>query len=188
MSKNRARLEILSGLLSFPTIIGKDWHVSSNPCIGDLVSLGFARPSKWYLSWLRGYEEERDGWPEYLLESIEDGELCWWSNVRINIYNRDLVKPSWQWDDEQFSFNDQWMEVYRENNSHFVLPRQPIFNFDDSVLMNVRIRFEPDGYQNPKTFPNWREVTVDDLDSYYKECCADYNEKLAAGQLPLPSL
>ncbi len=89
MTAKRARLSILNEVLSFPAIHGKDWISDWNeiPREGDLVALNCAPATKWYLSWVHEYDPG-DGWPKYLLESIEDGELCWWSNVGINIYDR----------------------------------------------------------------------------------------------------
>ena len=178
MSKNRARLLILSELMSFPTINNKDWGYNcgcDTPQVGDLVSLTSAPPSKWYLSWLREYDPN-NGWPKYLLESVDDGELCWWENVGLNVYSRERVanRTSWQWDDEQFAFNDRWNKVCRKNGAYIVLPCQPVFNTDGSVILNVRIRFQFSDYQNPRTFKNWKKATMKELDAYYKECEIEY--------------
>lgn len=179
MAKNRAKILILSEILSFPTISGKNWR-SDLSCrtdlqIGDLVSLSSAPPTKWFLSWLREVDPN-NGWPKYLLESIEDGELCWWENVGLNIYSRERVtdRPSWKWDDKQFEFNDRWHKVCRNNDAYIVLPCQPVFHDDGSVLLDVRIRFQISDYRNPKTFPNWKKVTMKLMDSYYNESVKEY--------------
>lgn len=180
MSKNRARISILSELLSFPTINQKDWNkgASLDPEVktGDLVSLCSAPSTQWYLSW---FIESRikNGFTEYLLESIEDGELCWWTNVGLNVYDRERVddRPSWKWNDKQFAFNDRWMKVCKRNGAYIVLPVTPKFNEDDSVELNVRVRFGFSDYTNPVTFPNWKKLTMKMMDKYYTTCVKEFN-------------
>lgn len=178
MAKNRARLMILSELMSFPTINNKDWRSdfgNDKPQVGDLVSLTSAPPSKWYLSWFREYDQN-NGWPKYLLESIEDGELCWWENVGLNFYDRERVanRPQWKWDDKQFEFNDRWHKVCRKNDAYIVLGCQPVFHDDGSVTLDVRNRFQFSDYRNPRTFQDWKKVTMKQMDAYYKESAAEY--------------
>lgn len=176
MGRNRARLLILSELFAFPTISNRHWKsdlMEDKPQIGDLVSLTSAPPSKWYLSWFREYDPN-NGWPKYLLESIEDGELCWWENVGLNFYDRERVRKNWQWDDKQFEFNDRWRKVCRRNDAYLILPCQPEFNTDGSVLLDVRIRFQFSPYRNPRTFPDWKKVTMKQMDAYYKESVREY--------------
>lgn len=183
--KTRAKLQILNEVLSFPTIRNKDWtsdfSLYATPQIGDLVSMSSAPPTKWYLSWLVDYEEINN-WPRYLLESIEDGELCWWSNVGINFYNRDRVResPQWRWTDAQFAFRDRWMRVGKKNDAYIVLPSGPMFSSEDnSVTLSIRIRFGFSDYSNHRTWPNWKKVTIKMMDDYYKECEAEYeNSKI----------
>lgn len=179
MAKNRARLEMLSELMSFPTINNKDWGYNcgcDKPQIGDLVAMQSAPPSKWYLSWFREYDPN-NGWPKYLLESVDDGELCWWGNVGLTVYNREQVanRPRWKWEDKQFEFSDRWHKVCRNNDAYIVLGCQPVFSDDgSSVLLDVRIRFQFSDYRNPRTFPDWRKVTMKQMDAYYKESKAEY--------------
>jgi len=178
MSKNRARLLILSNLMSFPTINNKDWGYNcgcDKPQIGDLVALSSAPPSKWYLSWLREYDPN-NGWPKYLLESIDDGELCWWENVSLTVYSREIVqgRPSWQWDDKQFEVNDRWHKVCRNKAAYIMLPCQPAFNADGSVTLDVRIRFGWDEYRNPRTFPDWKKLTMKQMADYYTVSKSEY--------------
>ncbi len=182
--KNRARISILSEVLSFPTIQNKYWHrgdfSDDKARVGDLVSLSSAPASKWYLSWLRDYDYN-NGWPKYLLESIEDGELCWWENVSVNYYDRETIRNrlTWQWDDHQFAFNDRWNKVGRRNDAYTVLPCLPTFNDDGSVTLDVRVRWGFSDYHKPQTFQNWKKVTMKQMDAYYKECKAEYDKNLA---------
>lgn len=175
-------MSILSELLSFPMISQNDWMRKigkTNVIKGDLVSLTSAPSSKWYLSWVRDYEHN-NGNPKYLLESIDDGELCWWENVGINIYSRERVneRPTWQWDDRQFAFYDKWLKVcYKWNDAYIVLPVLPIFNEDGSVKLDVRVRFSLSEFSNPKTWPNWKKLYMKEMDAYYKESFEKYNNR-----------
>lgn len=171
--KTQARLVILSRLLSCPTITSRWSNASATnkPVVGDLVSLSCAPPSKYYLSWLRDFDLKND-WPRYLLESIEDGELSWWSNVNISIYSREIAcNPSWQWDDEQFAFNNRWLQVCRDNNAYDILGCEPVFN-NKTVLLTTRIRWTQN--KSARLFPNWKTVTNTQMDDWYKECKQQY--------------
>lgn len=177
--KNRARLEILSWIMSFPTIGEKNWGYNcgcDEPIIGDLVALQSAPPSKWYLSWLRDIRIKRHDL-EYLLESIDDGSLCWWQNVGLTVYDRKRVKdfPSWQWEDKQFDLNKRWGLTCKRQGCYEVLPKNLHFNKDGSVLFDVRIRWLPEVFSNPVTFPNWKKVTIKHMVAYYQECVEKYN-------------
>jgi len=180
VSCSRARVSILSELLAFPTINQKDWDTGrlKRAQVGDLVSISSGPPTKWYLSWVKKIEEGEDRFShKYLLESIDDGELCWWSNVGLNIYSRDRVKGCviWQWDDKQFAFNDRWNKACKKNGAYIVLPVLPVFGKEWSVVLNVRIRHRISDFRNPKTFPDWRKLTIKQMGEFYKECYAKYN-------------
>lgn len=191
MTKHRARIAILSEVLSFPTIRNKDWtscHLDTAPQVGDLVAMSSAPATKYYLSWLHEYDPN-NGWPKYLLESIDDGELCWWENIGLSYYNRERIAnmASWKWDDEQYAFDDRWKKVcYKKNDAYIVLPCQPSFMPDGSVWLDVRIRFGLDDYRNPVHFPNWKKVTMKMMDEYYKASSAEYhaNKNLPAAVKP----
>jgi hypothetical protein len=171
----------MNEIMSFPTLRGKDWtdHYGTDKDLqeGDLVAMNCAGPSKWYLAWLREVQNE-NGIDKYLLESIEDGALCWWSNIGLTTYSRERVKlhPHWQWDDKQFKFNDRWHKVANRNDAYIVLPLYPTFGGNDSVTLNVRIRYGFSDFNNPRTFPNWKKLTMKEMESYYKECCELYEQ------------
>lgn len=180
MSKDRARLIILNDLLAFPTINQKDWRAvflsSDSVAVGDLVSINAAPVTKWYLSWVREIKEEH-GLKRYLLESVEDGGLCWWSNIGMNVYTRANERPTWQWDDKQFAFNDRWRKVCKRNDAYIVIPCQPEFEENNSVGLNVRIRYALSDFSCPRIFPNWRKVTMKEMEAYYRECCEAYKQE-----------
>jgi len=177
MTFERAKIDILSSLLAFPTINQKDWetcYIDNAPIVGDLVSLCSAPPSKWYLSWVMEIEVADSSFcTRYLLKSIDDGSLCWWSNVAFNIYSRKKVleNQTWKWNDKQFAFKKRWMKVcYKQNDAYIVLPIHPIFGEDDTVTLGVRVRHQFNKYTSKKTFPNWKKCTMKMMDKYYKQC------------------
>ena len=182
MSKDNARISILSELMAFPTINQKDWLGSfdGKAQVGDLVSLCSAPASKWYLSWVREIKPAKHD-TGYLLESIDDGELCWWSNVGLNVYDRERVKerPSWRWDDAQFAFSTRWRKVCKKYGAYIVLPCSPEFGDGNSVTLDVRIRHNFNDYSNPRTFPNWKKLTMKAMGEYYRECEKEYNKDKA---------
>lgn len=182
--KTKAKISILSELLSYPTIRGKDWISDWKvvPQEGDLVSLHSCPDSKWYLSWVVEYNHN-GGNPSYLLESIEDGDLCLWSNVGITIYDREKAsqRPSWRWTDAQFSFKDKWHKVFKKHDAYIILPRKIVFNNDGSVDLDVRVRFNLNDFSNPKTFPDWKKLKLKDLEEYYLDSVdkeSKYQQKL----------
>jgi hypothetical protein len=182
MSRDKARISILSSLLSFPTINQKDWTSGIDNCdviVGDLVSLCSAPESKWYLSWVKEIEKMRHD-TRYLLESIEDGSLCWWSNVGVNVYDRERVKnrPSWKWSDREFAFNSRWHKACRRNDSYIVLPCSVKFLDKYSVELDVRIRFGFSDFSNTKVFTDWRKLTIKEMESYYLECVEIYQNRV----------
>lgn len=182
MTKSRARISILSEVLSFPSLADKKWtscYFEKQPQVGDLVAMNCAPANKWYLAWLHEINPN-NGWPKYLLESIDDGEMCWWENIGLSYYDRERIanRPEWKWDDEQYAFNDRWRKVcFKKNDAYIVLPCQPTFSDDGAVMLDVRIRFGLDDYHNPVSFPNWRKVTMKAMDEYYKRSEKEYKAK-----------
>jgi len=184
MTKNRARIAILGEVLAFPSLGSVNWtfcYFDKEPQVGDLVSMNCASPSKYYLSWMREINQN-NGWPAYLLESIDDGELCWWSNIGLSYFDRKMItdRPSWKWDDEQFAFKDRWNKVcYKKNDAYIVIPCPPAFMDDGSVLLDVRIRYGLSDYRNPINFPSWKKLTMKAMDEYYKNSSKEYMARVA---------
>lgn len=182
-TRTRARYAILSDMLSFPTVRHRHWHsdlgFDGQPQVGDLISLSSAPVSKWYISWLLEIDPN-EGWPKYLLESIEDGSLCWWENVGLNWYDRERVanNPTWKWTDKQFDFYDKWNKVcYRRHDAWHVLPMLPVFNpDDDSVTLNLRIRHGFSDFHYPQVFNNWKKITMKQMSEYYLAGCEAYHK------------
>lgn len=171
--KNRARISILSELLSFATIRNKDWEEDRLPPVGSLVAMSSAPTSKWYLSWVIEIDN-REGYPRYLLESIEDGVQCWWTNVGINKFNPQRIKerPEWRWTDKQFTLRDRWRRVLKEADAYIVLGGDFDFKTDGSLYISLRIRhnFDPSFNYN-KTFPDWKKVTIKMMSEFYDAGC-----------------
>lgn len=191
MVKNRARLSILYHISQFALACkhgdsqcgaSSDWHFNytTTPIPGDLVALRSAALNKWHLSWL----VERT-WPEgnscetYLLESIEDGELCNWSNVSLLAFNRQtrMDHLEWRWTDEQYAFNDRWRRAcYKKRDAYIYLPTQAEFD-GTSVTIGVRVRFGMTDARPIQTFPNWKRVTVKQMLEFYDGAVAAMREK-----------
>lgn len=180
ITKNKARISILTKLLSCPTITYKEWNATFFDVTvkeGDLVSMNFASASKWYLSWVREIETLRYGGKKYLLESVDDQSLCWWSNISLNIYNRDEISPMWHWDDNQYAFNRRWKKVcFNWNDAYIVLPVHCTFFDSHSVEISVKIRHNLSEFKNSIKFDNYKKVTMKMMDKFYKECEVKYNE------------
>lgn len=187
---NRSRLEILNHITQFclshkwdETRTSPGYHafvsdISDKPAqVGDLVAIKSAPVSKFYLGWL----EEMDpgtasAFPRYLLRSIEDGTLCWWSNVGIDYMDREVLAdyPNWRWTDRQYAFKDRWWHVcYRERDAYITLPMFPEFGEGFSVTLGTRTRFGLDSHRPTRTFDDWRKVTKAMMGQFYDECAAD---------------
>jgi len=178
-NKSQARISILSEIIAMAAIDPQAWQTgfAIKPKIGDLVSLIIVDTTKWYVSWVVDIDQN-NGDPKYLLESIEDGELGWWENIGLNIYNRDRVKerPMWRWNEMQYIFYNKWLKVGERNYEHSVVPEVPIFGEKNKVTLNVRIRWDRSGFKKTKTFENWKRLTMKEMDNYLKETVNDYKE------------
>lgn len=186
MKKLIAKQKILSWIAEFSFPIKYDsGHVSAYTCfshdaprVGSLVALQSAPPSKWYLSWLH---EIADGgaWgsKKYLLESIEDGELGWWENVRLLTYDQSVVAehPEWRWTDAQHRFSQRWMRLCKEERDAYVtLPMPAVFDADGfGVTLRTRTRFGLDDYCPSRHFRDWRKVTKPTMLSLYDSFVAE---------------
>lgn len=180
MKKERSRLLILNYLAQFSLQrrIGHQVYSGAldlcfeldvgrvGPKIGDLVALQSAPYTKWYLSWYCG---QTDDGKQHVLESIEDGELCNWSNVSFVIYDRENVAhhPEWRWTDRQHEFNGRWLRVCRDKRDAYIyLPMQVEFE-GDAVTLGVRVRHGLDERRPKETFPNWRKLTKAQMLAFY---------------------
>ena len=147
--------------------------------VGDLVALSSAPVSKFYLGWLVETRENQPGWPEFLLQSIDDGSQCWWSNVGVTYMNRETVKahPEWRWDDQQHAFNDRWIKAcYKKRDAYIYLPVQVVYS-GDQVTLSIRVRhgFRPE--RPTKTFEHWKKVKVADMLAFYDAAVAEIESK-----------
>ena len=183
-AKSRSRLLILNHIAQFSLarrygdqvyggLSDMAFHGDGVPSPGDLVSLSSAPPSKWYLSWLVSKQwPEGHACEEYTLESIEDGELCNWSNVGLTHYNRSQVDqhPEWRWTDAQHEFNDRWRRsCFKDRDAYIYLPVQAEFDNDGSVTLTVRVRHGWSDARPARSFPNWKKVTKAAMLAFYDE-------------------
>ena len=152
--------------------------------VGDLIVLGSAPITKWYLSWLIDIKVGASMFEnQYLCESIETGELMWWHNICISFIERELVadQPQWRWTDRQFAFNDRWEKVCRKDcAAYIVLPTGPIFGDGFEVTLGTRTRHQFDDYRGTKTFDDWRKVTKTMMAEFYNECVTARKKAQAA--------
>ena len=203
--KSRARLSILSNIAQFslqryngahPYSGSRDMsfqggHYFGEECqVGDLVALQSAPTSKWYLSWLRKVTHYPGG-NEYLLESIEDGALCNWSNVSLIYLDRSWVAnhPGWQWTDRQHQFNDRWLRVcHKERDAWMYLPTPARFD-GDAVELGVRVRYGLSDTRINRRFDNWRKTTKKLMLAFYDEAAAELKaEKPKKSAAPAPTV
>ncbi len=142
-----------------------------SPRIGDLIRLNAIRNDfKWRLSWLVETRPAKGcGDTEYLLQSIVDGQLCWWSNVGIDYFHRQTLaqNPSWRWSDEQHAFCDRWFKACARHDPYHYRPVAPDFSSDGSATIGTRSRFDFDGHRATRGVPNWRKITLKAMADLY---------------------
>lgn len=186
--RNTARIEILNYITVFCTrkyfgensfsmndkehsFVGDHFGNQSTIPIGSLVSLQSAPFSKYYLSWLKEVKIEDSRFRrQFLLESIEDGSLCWWSNVSIFGLPKETTDkfPEWKWTDKQFAFKKRWFNAcYKKRDAYITLPMFPIFADDGSVILKTRERYHMSDYSPEQKFDDWKKVTVKDMLDFY---------------------
>lgn len=144
---------------------------------GDLVILSSCRRwTKWQIGWLREIDEGNKYWRRYLIESLEDGQLCWWENVGLYYFPRDKLSPQWHWTDRQFAFDDRWNRVcYKEKHAYIVRPTPPIFGEGFAVTLGTRTSHGLDDITPSRTFPDWRKVTKAMMGECYDSCVAEHD-------------
>jgi len=183
-NKYRAKIEILNYIVNQCTNIYSDDGMRINlnhpehgfrsaildmtkPPIGGLVKLSTAPYTKYYLGWL--LEKKENG--EYLIESIEDGGLCSWSNVGLYYLNPEMVEkhPEWRWNDKQFKIKDQWLNAcYKTRDCHVLRPVLPTFDEDGSLTLSLRKIFK-DEIVAKKKFDNYKKVQVREMLQFYDD-------------------
>ncbi len=148
------------------------FKAEGEPREGDLVVLKGARQSRWYLSWYISCEKKDNCFNDsHLIESVETGELCNWSNVSFSILNRKIVDehPEWRWTDKQWEFQEKWFRAcYKYRDAYINLPCYPDFKEDGSVVLTIRKRFNF-GEPTSKTFESWKKLLTRDMTKWYDE-------------------
>lgn len=147
--------------------------------IGDLVLLTSAPSSKWTLGWLLQKRDLNPGYPQWLIESIEDGELCWWGNVGLAYLHRRSLSPSWRWTDRQWAFRDRWIKVCRdEKDAYLYRPLEPVFGDGLEVTIGTRTMCGFDDISPKRKFDDWRKVTKAMMGQCYDDCVAEHEAAL----------
>lgn len=195
--KSRARLLILNHVVQFSLqrMIGEHSYGGLHDmCFhgggfgedraipGDLVALQSAPVSKWYLGWLIETQHKENDYEHWSIESIEDEQVCDWTNVSLLYYDRSQVKahPEWRWTDAQHEFNDRWRKVcYDERDAYIYLPVQAVFE-DDAVVLGVRVRFGIDEERPTRAFDNWKKTTKAMMLEFYDAAVAQLKKPKAA--------
>ena len=126
---------------------------------GDLVILESAGPSKWSIGWLRAIEGDGHYSRRYLIESLEDGELCWWSNVGISFMPRHDLRERYHWTDRQFDVQKRWHRIVTKHSG--MRPLDCTFK-DNEVTLRMRVRWPSDEERQglSRTFSDYRKVTL----------------------------
>ncbi len=148
---------------------------NDRPPIGSLVKLENAPPSKFYLGWLREIKPGTGRFDEqFLIESVEDGALCWWSNVSLAWLPVELLDrfPEWQWTDGQFGLQKKWYNAcFKTRGAWKWKPMQPEFKPDGSVILGIRphmwFRDETKDQRRYQTFDDWTKVTREQMLEFY---------------------
>jgi hypothetical protein len=177
--RNRARTLIMSDILSF--YITRNWEPDAeygknspslngftpagydstrDAVVGDLVILESAMPSKWQIGWLREIEDGNRYSRRYLIESLEDGSLCWWTNVGLSFMPPRQVRERYKWTDRQFDFQKRWNRVVNKHSAMRTMDSTFSGN-EVTVRMSVRWALTDDerkGYS--RTFSDYRKVTI----------------------------
>ncbi|MFH6944586.1 hypothetical protein [Flavobacterium sp. FlaQc-50] len=194
-TRNQARIEILNFIIQFCTVkcfgpnsfsFGEEktsFHGShfnkQDPPIGSLCMLQSAPTSVYYLGWLRDIKASESRFStQFLIESIEDGTRCWWSNV--GIWHLPLEQtdkfPEWQWTDKQFAFKKKWHNCFKRRSAYGLRSLNPVFNEDGSVTLMIRKMWSNDIFKE-KTFESWKKVLSKQLLEFYDETLIEYNKK-----------
>ena len=154
---------------------------SDSPPNGALVALQAAPPSKWYLSWVvdQSWPAGHAG-PSWGLSSIEDGEVCNWSNVSFLVYDPAQVSshPEWRWTDEQHEFNVRWTKMRDQENGYMRPPKYAVFSPDSwTVYLSIRLRYD---HENKKEFgayfDDWRKMTDEMMIEAHKRFVAESDD------------
>ncbi|WP_156892476.1 hypothetical protein [Salaquimonas pukyongi] len=142
---------------------------------GDLILVSGIPQHGWSLCWLHRISSDQ---PEnrYLCESVETGEMSWWSNVGIEYLDRDVVEshPQWRWTDQQFAFNDRWQRACGEPADWRGLkPLMPVFEAGFSVALALQAATGWREERQERRFEDYRKVTKTEMRSFFMHCLSE---------------
>jgi len=190
-TRNTSRIEILNFVVGFCSVkyYGENQFATCKkensfhstgfdkqlPPIGSLCRVEFSKSTKWYLGWLKKIKDGNNRFDmQYLIESIEDGSLCWWSNISISHLPLETTDkfPEWKWTDKQWDFKKRWWNAcYKKRDAYIIRPMFPVFNDDGSVVLKFRQMFS-NGIFTERKIDNWKKATVKEMVEFY-----DYSYK-----------
>lgn len=150
--------------------------------IGDFVLLRTIHPTKWQLGWLTYTRQQPGGSTEYLIESIEDGELGWCADGEIAFLQRRCVDPCWRWTDRQWEFSDRWRKRSRAakaKHGYMIHAVEARFGDGFEVTLGTLTPHGLDDIAPSRTFPDWRKVTAAMMAQCFDECAAE-RERIVA--------
>jgi hypothetical protein len=118
-----------------------------------------------------------------MLESVETGALCKWSNIDLSICDRDLVAnhPEWRWHDSQFDFSRRWISTSRRAIDTFPLVANPAeFLDDNSVRLTLRPHVWLGGGRDKfkpmsKVFLKWHKLPRRAMVAFAKDALEKFN-------------
>lgn len=188
-TRSRAKQQILHHVLTFCltrrfgggshtpgiTAFVSDDIVNSGARPGDLVVLQSAPSSKWTIGWLRGTERDPADGSRHLIESLDDGELCWWSNVGIVYLDREVVAthPEWRWTDPQWALADRWKETVGRKGDPLIRYTHPEYGEGNSVRIGTYVSHVDQPIIEMRDFPDWRRITKKALAATIASCNAE---------------
>lgn len=151
----------------FNSFKNEGFIIGEEPKEGDLVQLSAAPYSKWQLSWYHKYDTEHD---QHLLESIQDGSLCNWSNISLNVFTRETVNnnPQWRWTNKQFEFLDKWNKALKAEDA-YIYPSNGISFSEDlsTATISIRVRYGLSAKTAELALTNWNKITIKALRQNY---------------------
>lgn len=175
MYNYKSKIEILS-YISNICLNGfvRKFNLSQDPISGDLIALTMCNSSEWYLSWYINNDGDN-----HILKSIETGKIARWSNVGLQVFDRETLEkfPNWKWTDKQHEFNDKWFKAFKRSDKFDFKPMLAHFE-DKKVTLKIRQSFSNE-IEVQKTFDNWKILKINTMVKWIKSNDLKFSYKKA---------